>query len=274
MTTAIKPIALQLYSLREEAARDFPDVLRRVAKMGYKGVESAGFFDFEPAEFRRFVEDLGMVVTSTHTPSWAWTENLNEVIDVCGVLGVRWAVGGYNPADFKDLNQIKITADKTEKIRETLAAAGLTLAVHNHGWEFEKIDGRLKYEIFAELCPAAQFELDTYWAANFGENDPVEMVKKFRSRSPLLHIKDGPLIRPESRYNPEANTLEPVPGAVAPLLPVGSGKLDFPGIISAMDPEVTEWLVVEQDRSETDMFEAVASSYDYLTTSGLAAGNR
>jgi hypothetical protein len=99
------------------------------------------------------------------------------------------------------------------------------------------------------------------------------MVRRFAKRSPLLHIKDGPLIRPQSVYNADTSTLEVAAGASASLLAVGSGKNDIKGIIAAMDPEVTQWLVVEQDNSDTDMFECVESSYRYLTSNGLALGN-
>lgn len=274
MNQELKPISLQLYTLREEAARDFPSVLRRVAEIGYKGVEPAGFFNFTPREFRKYVEDLGMVVSSTHSP-WVKEDNIAEVADAAGELGVKFVVGGWGASDFENLDAIKQTVAKACKIQEGLAAAGLTFAVHNHAWEFEKLDGRIKHEIFAELCPKVSFELDTYWAANFGENSAVEMTKRFAARSPLLHIKDGPLIRPQTAYNKETSTLEIVEGSPSTsLLAVGSGKNDIAGIIAAMDPTVTQWLVVEQDNSDTDMFDCVESSYRYLINNGLALGNR
>lgn len=273
MNHPLKPISIQLYSLREEAAKDFPAVLRRLAAIGYKGVEPAGLFGLSPKEFRKMVEDLGMVVSSSHSP-WARPDNLDEVIAACGDMGITLTAGGFGAAEFASVDAIKKTAETVAAMQEKLAAAGLTLTLHNHAWEFEKLDGRLKYEIFAELCPDVQFELDTYWASNFGENDPVQMVRQFGKRSPLLHIKDGPLVRPESVYNAETNTLEAIPGACASLLAVGSGKNDIAGIIGAMDPGVTQWLVVEQDNSDTDMFECVEESYRFLTSQGLAAGNK
>lgn len=271
MTT--KPISIQLYSLREEAAKDFPGVLRRLASIGYKGVEPAGFHGFSPKEFRNFVEDLGMVVSSTHSP-WARPDNLQEAIDACGEMGVTLTAGGYGAEDFLSLDAIKKTAETTAQMNETLTAAGLTLVIHNHAWEFEKLDGRIKHEIFAELCPEVKFELDTYWAANFGENNAPEMVRRFAKRSPLLHIKDGPMVRPQSVYNAATDTLEVASGASASLLAVGAGKNDIQGIIAAMDPSVTQWLVVEQDNSDTDMFECVEASYQYLISRGLASGNK
>ena len=269
----LKPISIQLYSLREEASKDFPCVLRRLASIGYKGVEPAGFFGFTPKELRKFVEDLGMVISSTHSP-WARLDNLQEVIDVCGEMGVTLTAGGYGAADFLSLDTIKKTAETTAQINEKLTAAGLTLVIHNHAWEFEKLDGRIKYEIFAELCPEVKFELDTYWAANFGENNAAEMVRRFAKRSPLLHIKDGPMVRPRSAFNEETDTLEVASGVSDSLLPVGAGKNDIQGIIAAMDPSVTQWLVVEQDNSDTDMFECVEASYKYLIGRGLASGNK
>jgi len=273
MNTNIKPISVQLYSLRAEAEKDFPAVLRALAAIGYKGVEPAGFFNFTPKEFRKCVEDLGMVISSTHSP-WASLDTLEQSIDIYGEIGVKMVAGGYGMEKFANLNAIKKTAEVTQKMNEKLARAGFTLVLHNHHWEFEKLDGRIKYEIFAELCPDVMFELDTYWAANYGENNAAEMVRRFAKRSPLLHIKDGPMFKPETYYNVATDTMQIKPGEKSSLLPVGSGKNDIKGIIGAMNPEVTEWLVVEQDNSDTDMMECVAKSYEYLVGNGLAAGNK
>ncbi len=270
----MKPISIQLYTLRAECQRDFGAVLKRLAAIGYKGVEPAGFFNYTPRELRKVVEDLGMVVSSTHSP-WAKPDTLQATIDACGEMGITLAAGGWGPNDFKDMDSIRRTAEITAGMEATLANAGLTLVIHNHAWEFEKLDGRIKHEIFAELCPNVKFELDTYWAANFGENDAPEMVRRFARRSPLLHIKDGPLIRPVEVYNAATSTLDVKAGAQsASLLAVGSGKNDIKGIIGAMDSSVTQWLVVEQDNSDTDMFECVEKSYRYLIENKLAAGNR
>ena len=250
----MKPISLQLYSLREEAKADFVGVLKRVAAIGYKGIEPAGLHGIEPQEFKRIVEDLGMVISSTHSP-WARADNLPATIEMLGKLGVTLVAAGYGNNEFKDLDAIKATAEMVEKMDQTLRAAGITMAIHNHWWEFEKLDGRLKFEIFAELAPNVRFEMDTYWAANFGANDPAKLVKKYAGRCPLLHIKDGSLVKGQ------------------PLLAVGSGKMDIPSVIHAAG-KATQWLVVEQDDSATDMFKCVESSYKHLTGNGLAQGNR
>ncbi len=273
MNTNLKPISIQLYSLRDAAAKDFPAVLRALAAIGYKGVEPAGFFNFTPKEFRKYVEDLGMVVSSTHSP-WAKLEDVEKSIDAYGELGVKLVAGGYGTQEFATLDSIKKTADITNEMNAKLAKAGFTLVIHNHYWEFDKLDGRIKHDIFAELCPDVKFELDTYWAANFGANNAAEMVRQFADRSPLLHIKDGPLIQPETYYDAATDTMQIKPGQKLTLLPVGSGKNDIKGIVGALNPAVTEWLVVEQDNSDTDMLECVKKSYEYLIGNGLAAGNK
>ncbi len=268
-----KPISIQLFTLRDESAVDFPGVLRRVAEIGYKGVEGAGFYGLTPREFRKIVEDLGMVISSCWTPG-STPDIVDEVIETFGEMGTNLAVTGFNRENFADLDEIKRTAEIVSLLTSKFAAAGITLSIHNHAWEFEKIDGRLKQDILVELCPDVQFELDTYWAANYGANDAAGMVRRFAKRCPLLHIKDGPMVPPDMAINPETGKLEPSPGANAALLPVGSGKNDIKGIVAAMDPAVTQWIVIEQDNSDTDMFECVEKSYRYLVGNGLAAGNK
>jgi sugar phosphate isomerase/epimerase len=250
----MKPISVQLYSLREQAEKDFAGVLKKVADIGYKGVEPAGFWNLTPKELKNIVTDLGMEISSTHSP-WANPNNLQQVIDTAGELGIDLVACGYGPDDFKDVDAIKKTAETVNGMQEKLAAAGLTLFQHNHYWEFERIDGKLKYDIYAELCPNVMFEIDTYWSANFGAETPAEMVKHFQDRAILLHIKDGMFVKGD------------------PMLAVGSGKMDIPSVINAA-PAKTRWLVVELDACATDMVEAVAQSYKYLTENGLAAGNK
>lgn len=241
----MKPIAVQLYSLRAESEKDFRGVLASVAAMGYQGVEPAGFYGMTPANFRSHVEDLGMVICSSHRP-WATPDNLTEVIDTVGALGLNKAAGGFRPDDFKDLDAIKRTADIVNRMTESLANTNIELFLHNHYWEFDRIDGRLAYDYLAELCPDVRFEIDTYWAANFGANDPAEQVAKYKDRTPLLHIKDGPLEKGKA------------------MVAVGQGAMDIAGVIGAADPNVLEWLIVELDACDTDMTTAVKESYDYL----------
>ncbi len=250
----MKPISVQLYSLREESQEDFDGVLERLAAVGYKGVEPFALFGKTPEAFKRQVEDLGMTVSSTHHP-WANRFEAQEVIDTVSALGLNRAAGGFSPDDFADMDAVKRTGDTINGLIERLRPAGIDLFIHNHWWEFEEIEGELGYHHIARLCPDLQFEVDTYWAANFGAVDPATEVARVRDRAPLLHIKDGPLERDKAH------------------VAVGDGRMDIAGIIAAADPDVLEWLIVELDACDTDMMTAVEGSYRYLTQQGLAAGN-
>lgn len=256
-TTAstLKPIALQLYTLREEAKTDYRAVLNRVARIGYRGVEPAGFYNLTPQQFRKEIEDLGMTICSSHGP-WAKPDNLQQTVEVCGVLGLDLAATGFGRNDFASLDAIKKTAETVNGMCDTLGKSGLRLFLHNHDHEFAMVEGRLAYDWFAELAPKALFEIDIYWSANFGANDPAEQVRKFKGRAPLLHVKDGPLTKGE------------------PMTAVGQGKVNIPAAIAAADPAILRWLIVELDACKTDMFTAVEDSYRHMTGKGLAAGNR
>jgi sugar phosphate isomerase/epimerase len=249
------PISVQLYSLREASKDGVDRVLSRLADIGYAAVEPFSMYDMTPRDFRKRVEGLGMTISSSHFP-WANRSPLPEVIDTLGELGLKRAAGGFMPDDFKDLDAVKRTAETTNRLVDELARAGIELFLHNHWWEFAEIDGRIAYHTFADLCPRVSFEIDTYWAANFGACNPAVEVARLRSRVPLLHIKDGPL--------------QPKKAHVA----VGSGRMDIAAVIGAADPKVLEWLIVELDACDTDMMQAIEQSYRYLTTNGLAKGKR
>lgn len=252
----MKPISVQLFSLREECKKDFVGVLRKLADIGYVAVEPAGFWGLKPTEFRRLVEDLGMRVSSSHGPWLNGLEGVGLAAEVCTILGLDMACSGFGPKDFENLEAIKRTADTINRLVAAIARHGLKLFLHNHWWEFQMVEGRLGYEYIQEWCPGAFFEIDTYWTANFGANDPAAVLPRFAARAPYLHIKDGTLVRD------------------VPHVAVGSGKLDIARIIAAADPAVLRYLVVELDSCATDMFTAVEDSYRYLTSKGLAQGRR
>lgn len=254
MSYTPKPISVQLYSLRDESIKGFDFVLERLAKIGYQGVEPFALFGKSPEAFRQQVNNLGMEVSSSHHP-WANRADLNEVIDVTKALGLTRAAGGFGPEDFNNADAVKQTVDTVNSLVDKLKNADLALFLHNHWFEFIPVDGELPYHTLQRECPGVLFEVDTYWAANFGACDPAEEVRRIRQRAPLLHIKDGPL--------------EVGKAHVA----VGSGVVDIAGIVKAADPEVLDWLIVELDSCDTDMFDAVQESYQFLVSSGLATGN-
>ncbi len=238
------PIALQLYSVREMAAKDFAGAVRQVAAAGYTGVEPANFPGTTAEAAGKLFKELGLVVPSVHLPMPVGDKK-TEVIEAAKAISCPCLVSGKGPDDFKTLDQIKRTCDVFNKANANVRAAGLSFGIHNHWWEYLQVEGRYVYEIMLEqLDPAITYELDTYWIKTAGV-DPVAMVKLFGKRSPLLHIKDGPCVKGQ------------------PQTAVGDGIVDVPAIVKAGGKN-TQWLIVELDACATDMMVAVARSYQFL----------
>ncbi len=249
------PIALQLYSVREALARDFAATVRRVATMGYVGVETASFPGTTPKEAKRLFDELGLVVTSAHLPLPVG-EKQQEVLDTMADLGCeRLVCASLGRESYGTVEQIKRNCDLVNEANGVARAHGLSLGMHNHSWEFEAVEGQTGYEIWRERLDAdIFFELDTYWIETAGV-DAAEVVRQAGRRAPLLHIKDGPATRDE------------------PMVAVGDGRMDITAVVAAAGDNV-EWLIVELDRCATDMMAAVEKSYGYLVGAGLARGRR
>lgn len=248
------PISIQLYTLRDAAAQDFPAVLRLLAETGYAGVEFAGLHGHPATEIKALLDDLGLKASSAHV-GLPTAETIPQIADEAKTLGYTRLISGFGPDDFKTSADVRRSAERFQTAAELARQHGLTFGIHNHWWEFDTLEGHLIYDTLLEAAPDAFSELDVYWAAYAGL-DPASVVASHKDRLPLLHIKDGTLEKD------------------VPHVAVGSGKLAFPAIIEAADPTVLEWLVVELDHCATDMAEAVKASYAYLTGQGLAAGRK
>lgn len=265
----IRPLAVQLYSLRDYAQKDFTGVLKRVADIGYKAVEPAGFWNLSPAEFKKIIADLGLEMHSSHTP---WARNLkdvNEMCDMLGILGLDKVVCGYSPSDFNDLDAIKRTADNTNALQAAFAKAGITLFQHNHACEFERIDGRIKYQVYAELCPTLKFQFDAFWSTNFGTEDAVEMLNLFAARTILLHLKDGMLHQNAAGQKFVDGMLD----RKLDLRPLGQGELPIEKIVK-VTPKAVGSIIVELDHCNVEMWRAIEESYAFMTSRGFACGNK
>lgn len=265
----MKPIGVQLYSLREKVGFDFVSVLKRVADIGYKYVEPAGLWNVRPSEFKKVLDDLGLKMVSSHTP-WARDPRiLGEIMETAHTLGLNKVVCGYGAADFENMDTIKRTAENTSKMQEILAANGFTLFQHNHDFEFQRLDGKIKYEIYKDLCPNVKFQIDCFWSTNLGTENPVEMLKKFSDRTISIHMKDGFV-----KQNVDGNKM--VNGILdrkVELMPLGQGDLPIKDLV-AIAPESAEAIIVELDYCNVEMWQAIEESYKFMTGNGLAEGNK
>ncbi len=247
------PISVQLYSIREAMAQDFEGSVRRIAEMGYAGVETAGFPGTTPAAAAQLFNDLGLTVSSAHAPL-PLGERQNEILDTMDSLGCKHLICPALPKeDYKTVAGVQRLCDMLNEANAVATARGLSLGVHNHWWEFEPVEDTRPYQIWLErLEPTIFFELDVYWIKTAGL-DPATIVKEFGARAPFLHMKDGPATTEEA------------------MVAFGEGVMDLPAVIEA-GQGATEWYVVELDKCDTDMFEAVEKSFNYLVQGGWGHG--
>jgi sugar phosphate isomerase/epimerase len=250
-----KPISVQLYSLREDAAKDFPAVLKKVAAMGYIGVEFAGLHGMKAADVARILKDLGLKASSAHTPMPS-RENIGRLAADAAELGYSRLISGFGPDHVKTIEGVRKCAAQCAEACELAYSAGIFFGLHNHWWEFDHaFDGQTPYDILMGEAPCVYSELDIYWSTRGGA-DTTQVLKRWSRRVPLLHVKDGDL------------------GKDDPHKAVGRGRVPVRAIVEAADPCVLEWLVVELDHCATDMTAAVAESCRFLVQNGLAAGRK
>jgi sugar phosphate isomerase/epimerase len=250
------PIALQMYTLRDAAAANgYEAVVRRVADMGYAGVEPAGFPGTTAEAAAKLYKSLNLQVAGIHF-GLPTAEKKNELIDLLGTLDTkRFGCAWLPPENFETVDGVKRVCQQLNEAAQFASENGLKFYYHNHWFEYKSINGQPVHKIMLEnLNPDVELEIDTYWVKT-GGSDPVEVLKEVGSRATLLHIKDGPADNKDS-----------------PMVAVGDGTLDWHAIIPAGTS--AEWLIVELDRCATDMFEAVDKSLKYLVKEGLGRGNQ
>ena len=246
------PIAIQLYTVREALAKNFKSVVTQISEMGYVGVETAGFPGVTVEEAGDLFADLGLEVCSMHS-QLPFGKQKNQVIEMAHQLEVNRVVTSTPRDAFESMDALKGLCDRWNQASQIAEENGLELGLHNHWWEFTEVEGRPGFEILvAELDENIFFQVDTYWVDTGGGNS-VDVVEELGERAPLLHIKDGPL------------------DAEKDMTAVGEGKMDIPPIIEASHG-TCDWLIVELDRCETDMMDAVEKSYEYLVGNELARG--
>lgn len=253
------PLALQLYSLREDAQQDFIGVLKQVAGMGYKGVEFAGLHGHDPAEIAKIVADLGMVCASAHM-GLPTSENVNQIADEAKALGIPFVVSGGGPPNYADADAIQDIAEKFATAAALLEPHGLKFGIHNHWWEFDhEVDGQCPHDLMMAQAGTAFAQVDICWVA-FGGDDPVDAIARNAGRVDLIHVKDSTLEK-----NAEGRP-------ATPHVAVGEGNVDVPACIAAAEAAGSQWAIVELDSCGTDMEEACRKSAVYLLSNGLAEG--
>ncbi|WP_274362680.1 sugar phosphate isomerase/epimerase family protein [Paenibacillus thermotolerans] len=249
-------VGLQMYTLRDDTAKDFVGTLRKVAELGYEGVEFAGYGGLSAAQLRAELDSLGLVSLGAHISIDRMLSAADEEIEYNITLGSKYvAVPWLDESRYKDEASLREVCAQLEQIGRKCKERGLILCYHNHSFELEvKFGGRMMLDYIYDTVPAdlLQVELDACWVHNAGV-DPVAYIQQYSGRIPLVHFKD---------YKREGDHPETVE--------LGTGTVDLPGIAKAAAAAGTEWLIVEQDVcKQNPPLVSVANSIEWMKQQGL-----
>lgn len=267
----VSNIGVQLYTVRDAMRRDFEGSLARVAGVGYREVELAGFaqdplgavtyWSKTPQEVRAALDLQGLVSPATHVSLQSLEpDNLPGVIEASHVIGNRYIVMPWiDEADRRQPDIWERTAEVFNRAGEVCREAGIQFAYHNHWFEFLPVNGKLPYDVLLQRCDAdlVKMQLDLCWIRVAG-SDPVNYFNRYPGRFPLVHVKDIKRF-PEVTAGGSRNFGD----TLGDMTEVGSGIIDWKRIFSHSGKGGIKHYIVEHDRPASP-FESVALSYGYL----------
>lgn len=251
------PLGLQLYSVRDQLPKDYQGTLNKVAALGYRDVEAAGFYGRSAAEVKTAMTKAGLRCVSAHYSVDLLSTKLDEIIAFHKTLGAHYiicAYPGHKSAPAKgserefSLEDWRWNAENFNKWGAKVKAAGLQFGYHNHTPEFVAVEGVTPYDELMKLTKPGlvTFEMDCGWVV-VGGGDPAALLKKYPTRISMLHVKD---------FQPNVN-----PPHAAQL---GQGRIDYSKIFAAARPGQIKHYFVEQEEFDIPWQEALKIDADYL----------
>ena len=248
------PIAIQVYSIREEAERDFTKTMQEVKKMGYDGVELAGLYGHTPEDIRDILKNIGLTPISAHVSYSEFMENIENTVNRYATIGCRFLAIPYLTEEYRyGHEKYQELLDNIPRIANACHQKEITLLYHNHDFEFKKTvnGGYVLDELFEQFSEEIiKTEIDTCWVKYSGI-EPTDYIRKYSGRSPIIHLKDYTV---DKTFN---------------YRPLGHGIQDIPSILDEAIKAGTEWIVVEQDEhSERSALQNILISREYLKTLG------
>ena len=200
-------MGLQLYTIRDEMAKDPIASLKKVKAMGYQDFELYGFdneqqsyYGFKSSQFKSILDDLGLSTSSCHYGFYPYLEraesDLMRFVDQCikgaHALNSAYITWPWLPPEQRNLDTFKRLPDMLNKIGEQVTKAGLGFAYHNHGFEFEDHNGQNGFDlILSQTDPAlVKLQMDMYWVIHSANITPKQLVAQHPGRFVMWHIKD------------------------------------------------------------------------------------
>ena len=268
-----KPVALQLYSLRDECKAYFEGTLKKVKEMGYQGVEFAGLHGRTPEDVKKMCEDNGLVPISAHVSYQEMMTDPKGVLSQYATIGCKFVVIPYLTPEYRPGNEKFGEIIENAKMLGAVAnELGMTLLYHNHDFEFVTLNGKYALDILYEEVSAdlLQTELDVCWV-NVGGENPVSYVRKYTGRAPVVHLKDFYGEKSDDMYELIGiDKKAPKRPGNFEFRPVGYGMQSFYDILKAAEDAGATWVVVEQDNPSMGLtpVECAEMSRNYLKTLG------
>jgi sugar phosphate isomerase/epimerase len=241
------PVGVQLYSVKEDCKKDFPGTLAAIAKMGYPGVEFAGYWNRSAVEIKKMLDDNGLVACGSHTPSEMVLSpaKLQATIEFNQTIGNKFII----VPDMTGKTR-QVWLDKAKEFNDLAAQLqplGLSIGYHSHFHDFHLVEGEMPWNIFGEnTSPDVILQLDTSNCCD-GGGDPVAELKKFPGRTRSIHIK---------------------PNGGGPEAVIGEDKIDWASVFEICETTGgTHWYVVEHETSKQPL-ETVARTFTALKKFG------
>jgi sugar phosphate isomerase/epimerase len=237
-------IGVQLYTVRDAMARDVAGTLARVAEIGYREVEFAGYFDHSPTEIRAALDASGLAAPSAHLSLDDLLDRWDTTLDAARTVGHRYLTVPSLPESMHSADGFKAAADVFNRLGEKANTAGLRFAYHNHAVEFADVGGQRGYDILLDGTDPAlvDFEMDVYWTVDGGA-DPLAYFAKYPGRFAMVHLKGR--------------------AADGAMTEVGSGAIDWAALLRHHGEAGIRHYFVEHDQP-SDSFASIRTSYEYL----------
>ena len=276
------PVGIQLYSVRTDLEKDFYGTLKKIAEMGYMGVEFYGeYYGNSVLQVKKWCTELGLIPFSNHIPFQAMIDDIDKVIEENTILGCQYLVFPYMDEASRpgvDPEQFKKTVAKIGECGAKVAEAGFQMLYHNHDFEFVPFNDGLGYDYIFSVNDRKnlQNEIDVCWVEYSGQS-AAEYLTRYAGGIPVVHLKDYKLEGKLSKA-PYAligittdNSMKDENGNWFEYRPLGEGQIDMPSVIKAAIDGGARWLCVEQDEPSQgrSRLEGVAKSVEYLRSLDL-----
>lgn len=251
--SGLDTFGIQLYTLKDEMARDPKEVLRQLSSFGYSQIESfegqsGMFWGMKNTEFKSFIDELNLDLISSHTN---FQENFEEKAAQAGEIGMRYLIAPWiGPQE--SIDAYKRMADRFNEAGEICKRNNLRFAYHNHDYTFKEQEGQIPQQVLMDNTDPelVDFELDMYWVVVAGA-DPQEYLRKYSDRFKLGHVKDRR--KDATAEETHASTV------------LGTGTIDYQPILKTAQENGMEYFFVEQEEfKNTSPLESSRKNAEYL----------